>query len=181
MAQQQSTGSPVLIRNGPPPPVNEPSQPQATYSVHCQRGGPLSAEDQKLCADFGLQSGLDDHACRVGLSKGTLTAEEQKICAEKYHVVLPVEKWRRVEADNGAVFAIDMNSISRWSTGGVYAITCVADKDEAGNDVCPLLGKSRVVSDCHGHYNDWDHHISGLAPPRSVVGQMAAIACATAQ
>jgi hypothetical protein len=87
----------------------------------------------------------------------------------------PVSNWKTVEADNGAWFAIDMNSITPWSTGGAYAIICAAD----GN-TCPLLNMSRVLFDCRGHYSDIDHGGTMPAPPRSVIGALAAIACGSA-
>jgi len=82
-------------------------------------------------------------------------------------------KWKRIEADNGAVFAIDLGSISHNTNGSAVAVMCIVD-----NDTCPPPNMSRLLFDCHGHYMDIDRGGSLLiAPPRSVAGQMAALAC----
>jgi hypothetical protein len=87
------------------------------------------------------------------------------------------QKWKMLEADNGAVFGIDLNSIEHWNAGQAMAITCVAE-----NNPCPPANMARLMFDCRGHY--WDVDRGGdlvLAPPRSVVGRMAEIACAGAK
>jgi hypothetical protein len=81
--------------------------------------------------------------------------------------------WKRLEADNGAAFAIDLNSISRFHNGTAQAVTCVVD-----NNVCLPPNMSRLWFDCRGHYRDIDRRgPTTIAPPRSVVGRMAEIAC----
>jgi hypothetical protein len=86
-------------------------------------------------------------------------------------------KWKRIEADNGAAFAIDLGSISHNTNGSAVAVMCVVD-----NDTCIPPNMSRLLFDCHGHYMDIDRSGSlMIAPPRSVVGQMAALACAGAR
>jgi hypothetical protein len=83
------------------------------------------------------------------------------------------ERWQRIEADNGAASAIELNSVASWSTGEVYAIICALD-----GDVCPLSGMRRVLFDCRGHYTPIDFGgVSLQAPPRSVIGRLADIAC----
>jgi hypothetical protein len=85
--------------------------------------------------------------------------------------------WKRLEADNGAAFAIDLASISHNTNGSAIAVTCIVD-----NDACPPPNMSRFLFDCHGHYTDIDRGGSAtIAPPRSVVGQMAALACVGAR
>jgi hypothetical protein len=87
------------------------------------------------------------------------------------------QNWKRLEADNGAVFAIDVNSITRFHNGTVQAVTCVSD-----NEVCLPPNMSRFWFDCSGHYRDIDGRGSAMAaPPRSVVGRMAQIACVGAK
>lgn len=82
--------------------------------------------------------------------------------------------WHRVEADNGAVMVIDMKSIRRGAAGGAQAVVCLAD-----NDRCSPMDASRWAFDCHGHFQDIDRHSGALqAPPRSVAGAIAALACA---
>ena len=86
--------------------------------------------------------------------------------------------WRRIEADNGAVYALDMNSISHNTNGSAVAVMCTVD-----NDTCIPPNMSRLLFDCHGHYMDIDRGGSAMliAAPRSVVGKMADLACAGAK
>ncbi len=118
--------------------------------------------------------------------------------------VAPPPYWQRVEADNGASFAIDVNSIARLpgrrvATPGTYvelnsmtssqlreieigtrgiesatATICIVD-----NSSCMPWNFRIWRFDCEGHYADVN---SGsdlmVAPERSVAGQLAAIACA---
>src|SRR5260370_29765609 len=87
------------------------------------------------------------------------------------------QKWMMLEADNGAVFGIDINSIDHFNAGQAMAITCVAE-----NRACPPANMTRLMFDCKGHYWDVDHvGPTTLAPPRSVVGRMAELACAGAK
>lgn len=107
------------------------------------------------------------------IGRAVLTAAILLIVAQTAAAQNPVQKWQRLNADNGAGFAVDLNSISRFSDGSVWMITCVLD-----NDRCPLLNQSRFKFDCRGHYLDIDRHGSlEIAPPQSVVGRMAEIAC----
>ncbi len=85
--------------------------------------------------------------------------------------------WKRFEADNGAAFALEMNNIDHLDGCGrcADAVICVLD-----NNQCLPPNARRIRFDCHGHYMDV---LGGgsmqIAPPRSVIGQMAAIACKT--
>jgi hypothetical protein len=87
----------------------------------------------------------------------------------------PTQRWKRIDADNGSTMAIDLNSISHMSNanGATDAIICYLD----GN-TCPLLNQRRWRFDCHGHFINIDG-AGGLvvAPPQSVAGQLADIAC----
>jgi hypothetical protein len=86
-------------------------------------------------------------------------------------------KWKRIEADNGAAFVIDTNSITHDNSGRAYALTCIVD-----NNTCPPLNMRNLQFDCHGHYRDvYNGSEMLIAPPRSVVGQMAALACVGAK
>jgi hypothetical protein len=87
------------------------------------------------------------------------------------------QKWKMLEADNGAVSGIDLNSIDYFNDGKAMAITCVAE-----NHTCSPANMTRLVFDCRGHYMDVDRGgPTTLAPPRSVVGRMAELACAGAK
>lgn len=88
------------------------------------------------------------------------------------------DDWRRIEADNGAAFAIEMNSIAHYNNGTADAAICVLD-----NGMCARWNMGRFHFDCQGHYMDLDNMPAGAqpAPPRSVIGRMAALACAGAK
>jgi hypothetical protein len=83
--------------------------------------------------------------------------------------------WKRVEADNGMIFAISVNCPACFSTENLArAVICPVD-----NGFCAIGSESLVTFDCHGHYQDTRFGSPVLiAPPRSVIGQMANIACA---
>jgi hypothetical protein len=90
--------------------------------------------------------------------------------------------WKMIEADNGAISAISLNTI-RHSFGG--SSVDVGVWLEVDNGACTRM--TTFLFDCRGHYLDLfgsrpdvtPANPSGmfLAPPRPVVGQMAAIAC----
>jgi hypothetical protein len=89
----------------------------------------------------------------------------------------PTQRWKQINAENGSAMAIDLNSISHMSSsnGVTDAIICYLD----GN-TCPLLNQRRWRFDCHGHFMNIDG-AGGLvvAPPQSVAGELADIACGT--
>lgn len=82
-------------------------------------------------------------------------------------------KWHKFEADNGAVYALDLNSIVRTSNAATAAM-CIID-----NDICIPLNVRGLVFDCAGHYSI-ERSPMLIAPPRSVIGQMAILACSRA-
>jgi hypothetical protein len=82
------------------------------------------------------------------------------------------DKWQKIEADNGAEYAIDLDSIQRGG-GQAEAAVCILD-----NGACNIQNLRRLTFDCHGHFMDWDSHQTEIAPPRSIVGRFSAIACA---
>lgn len=83
--------------------------------------------------------------------------------------------WQTVEADNGAAYKIDRNSISHYANGGAHIIVYAVEGP--GFDARNLR---RLYFDCRGHYRDESHGAGPIeyAPPRSVVGKMGDIACA---
>ena len=85
--------------------------------------------------------------------------------------------WKTLEADNGAVFEIDLNSIDYFNDGKAMAITCRVD-----NNSCSPANMARLMFDCRGHYTDVDGGGDYMpAPPKSIVGRMAELACAKAK
>jgi hypothetical protein len=85
-------------------------------------------------------------------------------------------RWERVEADNGAVYAVETTTIMR-GPGGVTARICALD-----NDRCMVPpGMVMINFDCRGHYNPWGGAYDHLAPSRSVIARLGSIACSGAQ
>ena len=112
------------------------------------------------------------------------------------------EKWQRLETDTGLVIAIDLGSIERAQndfagmakinkeaglpvprTDGrpryADATVCV----EVENNTCSPFNMKRLRFDCHGHFIDVRDMTSTMmpAPPRSMAGLLAAIACGTGE
>jgi hypothetical protein len=87
--------------------------------------------------------------------------------------------WQSVEADNGALYKIDLNSISHLNNGTADAIVYAVD----GAGYNPE-NMRRLWFDCHGHYQDLTGPGVGptqYAPPRSIAGRLSEIACASAK
>ena len=93
--------------------------------------------------------------------------------------VLQNADWQPLEADNGAVYKLDMNSI-KPGNGGAAQITVYADEGRS-TDIAQNL--KFLLFDCHGRFIDMNGPMSqsAYAPPKSVAGQIGAIACARAQ
>lgn len=86
--------------------------------------------------------------------------------------------WQSVEALDGSVYKIDMNSISHMNNGTAALIVYMVE----GDDYDPRNVK-RLWFDCRGHYRDNTGGISVTlyAAPRSMAGQLSNIACAGAK
>jgi hypothetical protein len=86
--------------------------------------------------------------------------------------------WRNIEAADGSVYKIDQKSISHMNNGTAELIVYAVE----GDDYNPTNVK-RLWFDCRGHYQDHTGGISAtlFAPPRSIAGQLSAIACAGAR
>jgi hypothetical protein len=90
--------------------------------------------------------------------------------------------WKRFEADNGALYGLDMDHIDLmhfpdgWAAD---AVICIAD-----NDQCPRQNWRLVRFDCDGHHYMFSTEpgaVMQMAPPRSVIGQILAVACSGAK
>lgn len=85
----------------------------------------------------------------------------------------PKPNWRKVEADNGSIIQIDLNSIRPFANGKEAIIYI----DQGTQDIRNMR---RVYFNCQGHMTD----ISGggmpqaaYVPPRSIGGRLSDIAC----
>lgn len=115
----------------------------------------------------------------------TLTKEQNAACSG---AGWPAPKFQRVEADNGAVFMVDLNSIQFFQDGNsaivvFYQMFGDNNYDNGGNQfrfTCkagPVVGG--VPNGIIGHYSDFGHSgLTGYAPPKSVLGEIGRIACA---
>jgi hypothetical protein len=82
--------------------------------------------------------------------------------------------WQKIEADNGAVYDIDLNSIMRYN-GMAEAMVYIVE-DQYFNP----MNMKQLYFDCHGHFREGT--TSGLSPPiyatpKSMAAQLAVIAC----
>ena len=86
--------------------------------------------------------------------------------------------WQTIEALDGSTFKIDPNRIKR-NTDGTAELTVYMVE----GDTYDPRNLKFLWFDCRGHYRDQTFGISGTlyAPPRSIAGQMSAIACAGAR
>jgi hypothetical protein len=85
--------------------------------------------------------------------------------------------WRTFEADNGAVTAVDVNTVARLNGGGAYIVGYVAERDEF--EPANLRG---FTFDCRGSFSvlSADTGTSSpmmYAPPRSIAASIGALAC----
>ncbi len=89
-------------------------------------------------------------------------------------------QWRMIEADNGAIYRIDLAAVGRFGANGADVLVYLDAGDGAD---FPGLGYNpnnltRLYFDCRGHFADaWNPMIWQYAPPRSVAGRIAALVC----
>jgi hypothetical protein len=101
-----------------------------------------------------------------------LPAAQQRICAARNQKAA-APSWRTIEADNGAVVRIDVNSIFRYSNGTADIVTYAMEGDRYNPE-----NQRKLWFDCQGHYRDETAGGPTLyAPPRSMVGRISDIAC----
>lgn len=86
--------------------------------------------------------------------------------------------WRDVEAANGAIYKVNMNSISPDADGSTEVIVYAADGSTFNPD-----NLRRLWFTCKAHYRDLT--VVGIgplqyAPPRSIAGRIGEIACSAA-
>lgn len=88
-------------------------------------------------------------------------------------------QWQKVEADNGAVYQVDLNSISYFTNGTAEIIVYAVEG--AGYDP---QNTRRLWFDCQGKYRDSTGpglSPTSYAPQRSIAGRISQIACAGAR
>jgi hypothetical protein len=145
------------------------ASPAFSQVVHCN--APRDAEERELCGDVAPRRDMAPQqqqrpSAPIATPRAPTPADK---AASEYK-----SNWRKFEADNGAGFALDMNSIAHmyYCNGCTDVVICILD-----NDQCAVPNMRRWRFDCHGHYMDIDGGGMQIAPSRSVAGAMAAIAC----
>jgi hypothetical protein len=160
-----------------PPPAPEPltvAEPASNATCFTGPGLPLCVPADQIWYKSATEWYNPSTYCKWGRQQ--LPERLQKVCSEldqKYPPIKPI--WKRFEADNGAVYALEMNNIDHLDGCGgcADAVICVVD-----NNQCLPPNARRIRFDCHGHYIDvFGGGSMQIAPPRSVIGQMAAVAC----
>lgn len=91
------------------------------------------------------------------------------------------QRWVRIEADNGAVYAIDLGNVGIIPSGGaVYATVCAVDHNR-----CDVMNRRAIWFDCNGHYSDMTNPSLNthwqIAAPLSTIGRAANLACERAK
>jgi hypothetical protein len=87
--------------------------------------------------------------------------------------------WQNVEADNGAIYKVDLNSISHYNNGTADVVVYAVE----GSSYNPE-NMRRLWFDCQGRFRDeTGRHIgpAQYAPPRSIAGRIGEIACVGAK
>jgi hypothetical protein len=87
--------------------------------------------------------------------------------------------WQNVEADNGAIYKIDLNAISHYNNGTADVVVYAVEGSRYNPE-----NMRRLWFDCHGRFRDeTGAHIGSTqyAPPRSIAGRIGKIACAGAK
>jgi hypothetical protein len=143
----------------------------ATYCRWNRTG--LPPAQQKICLAYDRAHLPKNYRPKTGQVLTVLLPSCQPGGAISCNDDLYQKVWLRVEATNGAAFKIDMNSIAHLNNGGAEAVVYIIE----GTTFDPANLK-HFIFDCRGHYMDSDNMGATLyAPPRSVAGQIAALAC----
>ncbi|WP_166295109.1 hypothetical protein [Bradyrhizobium sp. 2S1] len=95
----------------------------------------------------------------------------------------PQQQWAPVSADNGAAFAIKLDTVGGPEKGIAAATMCQIDVDGhhcVGGDDAWVLNAKIFWFDCRGHFADVTHPAGSgwqVAPPYSVIGRASQIVC----
>ncbi len=172
------------VQNPAPAQVDEEwrARPGEVYlpSTYCNwnRTG-LPAAQQKICLDYDRKNLPKVYRPKPGEVLTTLIPSCQIGGAISCNDDLFQKVWLRIEADNGEVTKIDMNSVAGTNVGGAVATIYTY----VPNTMFDPSKLRNLVFDCAGHYEDVTNMPSALldAPPRSVVGRISALACSGAK
>lgn len=158
------------------PNANEVYGPQ-TYCNWNRTG--LPEAQQRICIERDRRNPPKNYQATKGEALATLLPHCDPSGGLSCNDDIFQKVWLRLEADNGEVTKIDMNSLQRSTVGSVEAITYTY----VPNTAFDQTKLRRLLFDCKGHFMDITNSNSELldAPPRSVVGNVASIVCSHAR
>lgn len=151
----------------------------ATYCEWNRTG--LPPEQQEICLDRDIKNPPKLYKAKPGETLETLLPNCRIGGAESCNDDFFQPVWRRIEADNGQVTRIDMNSIQHLGGGG----TNVTVYTGAPHSMFDSTRLQMLWFDCQGHFRSFDGNMGQSdvldAPPRSIAGGIANIVCADNQ
>ena len=164
--------------------TNQPDQiwhpnPNEAYepSTYCQwnRTG-LPEAQQKICLELDRKNPPKVYKPKPGEVVTTLISNCHPGGGLSCNADIYQKVWLQVEAVNGEVTKINMNSIQHLNSGSAL-VNVYTTVPNTKFDPSRL---STLIFDCAGHYKNATNFYSPLfdAPPRSVAGKVASIACA---
>jgi len=173
------TRGPVVQEWTPSDEIYRPHPGEAyTPPTYCQwnRTG-LPAAQQKICLDRDKKNPPKLYKAKPGEMLQKLLPNCQIGGAESCNDDLFQPVWKRIEAANGEVTRIDMNSIQHLS-GGTTNVTVYTGASHTMFDSSRLR---MLWFDCRGHFRAFDGNAGQSdvldAPPRSIAGEIANIVC----
>jgi hypothetical protein len=147
----------------------------ATYCEWNRTG--LPSEQQKICLDRDRNNPPKLYKAKPGEILVKLLPNCQIGGAASCNDDLYQPVWKEIEADNGEVTKIDMNSIKHLS-GGTTDVTIYTGVPHTMFDQARL---KMLWFDCQGHFMAFDGGMGQSpqldAPPRSIAGRIAKIVC----
>ena len=147
-------------------------------AIYCQwnRTGLPSAQ-QKICLDRDIKNPPKLYKAKPGEMLEVLLPNCQIGGAESCNDDFFQPVWKRIEADNGQVTRIDMNSIQHLG-GGTTNVTVYTGAPHSMFDSTRL---EMLWFDCQGHFRSFGSNMEQSdvldAPPRSIAGEIANNVC----
>jgi hypothetical protein len=141
-------------------------------------GSGLSPEQLRICY---VMTGNEMEKNKSPQEKAAEAAAQRQKDENRRRAALDakVQDWRRVEADNGAIIAIDMNSIQRSGPDVAGRRTADAIVCAVENNACELTNQDRWIFYCTSNQVAMNNGMgeSVYVPPLSVARRIMNIAC----
>jgi len=168
--------------SGPATPSDEIYRPHPgeayAPAVYCgsNRTG-LPPEQQKICLERDTKNPPELYKAKPGETLEKLVPNCQIGGAETCNDDFFQPVWKRIEADNGEVTRIDMNSIQHLADG----TTDVTVYTGAPHTMFDSTRLKMLWFDCQGHFRAFDGSFGQSeeldTPPRSIAGEIANVVC----